>query len=152
VETIVGSASELPAEPGVSPANESAEGRAPSCPPSASESDNLENTRAQVKGPAVGLLVVGILDWLATPLVVLTVLFWGWKSGVGRAGGPNVEPSTLLLILLFAAIGLVPAALSTSMIAAALKMKRLRAYGLATAASVLAVISPVCPIGLPIGV
>jgi serine/threonine protein kinase len=152
VETIVGSAGELPAEPGVSPVPESAEGRAPPRPPSASESADLENARAQVKGPAIGLLVVGILNWLATPLVVLAFVFWNLKSAPGHAGGPDVEPSILLLLLLLAAIGLVPAVLSTLMIVAALKMKRLRAYGLAITASILAIISPVCPIGLPIAV
>ena len=152
VETIVGSAGDPPAEPGVSPATESAEGHAPSRPLSASETAGLENARTQVKGPATGLLVVGILNWLATPLVVLTVLLLGFRSAEGPAGVPNVEPSTLLSILLFAAIGLVPAVLSTLMIVAALKMKRLRAYGLDTTASILAIISPVCPIGLPIGV
>ena len=116
----------------------------------------MEEIRRQVKGPAIGLLIVGILNWLATPLVVLTFLYWSFRATSVPAGGPNVVPSAspffLPLLLLFAAIGLVATILSTLMIVAALKMKRLRAYGLAITASILAIISPVCLIGLPIGI
>ena len=65
-----------------------------------------------------------------------------------QSSTPGIWSSLLLL----AAAGLVPAVLSTLMIVAALKMKRLGAYGLAITASILAIVSPACLIGLPIGI
>jgi predicted Ser/Thr protein kinase len=104
--------------------------------------DTIENARRQVQGPAIGLLVTGILNWVATPLIVL-VLF---RIVSERSGG------------MVPAIGLLPALVlnlvfSTLMILAALKMKRLQWRGLAIAASVAAIIvTPGNLIGLPIGI
>ncbi len=112
----------------------------------------VEQARAQVKGPAIGLLVTGILNLLATPLIVLTFLFWSFEAVPNHVGQPSVEPSILPIILLIAAVVLVPMMLSTLIIVAALKMKRLQAYGLAISASILGIVSPVCLIGLPIGI
>ena len=144
VETIVGSAGDPPAEPGVSPATESAEGHAPSRPLSASETAGLENARTQVKGPATGLLVVGIVTWLE-PRWSFS-LFCSWASGPRRAP-PACQTLSRARCCQYrrSPIGRVPAVLSTLMIVAALKMKRLRAYGLDTTASILAIISPSLP-------
>ena len=148
------------------PASQSGKGRqaALSTPEQVAKDDAIEEARLEVNGPAIGLLVTGILNLLAAPLVVLTVIMfvglWDaashssspFESGTPNVVEPHVESAILRVILLLVTIGLVPAGLSTLMIVGALKMKRLKAYGLAVAASILAIVSPACLVGLPIGV
>ncbi len=114
----------------------------------------IEQAQRQVKGPATALLVAGLISVLTTPMVVL---MWNTEvvpqSGVERqavqTGAELVLPIVAFLAELLGSI-----ALSTLMIVAAVKMKRLEAYGLAIAASILAIIllTPLCLIGLPIGI
>ena len=102
--------------------------------------DAAEHAREQVRGPAIGLLVTGILNWVA---LTAAAIFMGWMA-FGTKGQPSY---TVLIVLPFAFV------CSVLMILAALKMKRLDGYWLAVTASVLAiVISPSNLIGLPIGV
>jgi hypothetical protein len=114
----------------------------------------IEHARLQVQGPAIGLLVTGILNWLAVPLVVLAVLFYSLRAALrDGVGEPPIQQGVFSGILLLVAIALVPAVLSTLMIVGALKTRRLRAYGLAILVSILAIISPpACLVGLPIGI
>ena len=94
----------------------------------------------QVKGPAIGLLVTGILNWVT---LTASAIVMGWIAT--SAQGP---PRVVMLIVLVSAF-----VCGILMILAALKMKRLQAYGLAVAASILAIIvSPSNLIGLPIGI
>ena len=104
--------------------------------------DALRRARRQVNGPAIGLLVTGILNWVATPLIVL-VLFY-----IGSGRFVHIVP----------AVGLVPALVlnlvfSTLIILGALKMERLEWHDFAIGASVSAIIvTPGNLIGLPIGI
>jgi protein involved in polysaccharide export with SLBB domain len=102
--------------------------------------------RRQVRGPAIGLLVTGILEWV---LCCLVVPFIAYMSLAKQSPHFHFgEPSATLLIAL-----LTVWFTGSLVIFAALKMKRLQAYWLAVIASVLAIIiSPSNLIGLPIGI
>jgi predicted Ser/Thr protein kinase len=115
-------------------------------PPSASESVNRERALWQVKSPAIGLLVTGILNWISIPtiLVILTNVI----TEDVRAGGPIGGGLPLLMTLPMAAL-----VLSSVMIFGALKMKRLEGYGWAIASSILVIIiAPGNVVGLPLGI
>ena len=104
--------------------------------------DAVEQARQQVQGPAIGLLVTGIFNWAMIPSVVWIVLSV-MPSAMARG-----RPGYLLALLPLSAM-----LIASLIIFAALKMKRLQAYGLAIAASILAIIvSPGNLIGLPIGI
>ena len=136
--------------------------------PQAIANDVDEQSRRQIKGPAIGLLVTGIVNWMATVLTLLMAFYLSSNAMPGpndglqlhgsihvglfgvsgdfqrlsMAGGVVLVATTLLLLCL-----------SGFIIFAALKMKRLQGYGLAIAASILAIIiSPGNVIGLPIGI
>ena len=111
-------------------------------PDKTSNAAAIEEARRQVKGPAIGLLVTGILNWVAIPLVALVVVL---VMPMMQAQG---QPGNLLAFVPISAMFI-----GSLLIFAALKMKRLQAYGLAIAASILAIIiSPGNVIGLPIGI
>ena len=100
---------------------------------------NVENVRRQLNAPAIGLVVTGILNWLAIPYTFLVTT--GVVSQIENRG------SYMILVPLSAFV------LSSVMIVAGLKMKRLEAYGLAVAGSVLAIlVTPGNVIGLPLGI
>ncbi|MGH7968068.1 MAG: protein kinase domain-containing protein, partial [Limisphaerales bacterium] len=80
--------------------------RSPTGPTGAPDSAKLDSARAQVKGPAVGLVVTGVLDWV---LMALACVMVGFKS-----------EGSLLIWLPFLAI-----ALSGWIIYAGLKMMQL---------------------------
>jgi len=109
---------------------------------------------SQVSGPAIGLLITGIIGGifsLASFFSIsigtgLSTLWWEgfpdryedlWEGAFGIAGS------------------LVAVGVAVFIIYAALKMRELSQWGLALAASVLAMIpciSPCCLIGLPVGI
>ena len=120
--------------------------------PPASDDAAVEPARLQVQGPAIGLLVTGMLNCLTIPM---TILFWNIK--MESPAVPLAEPSSVMLVLgLTALLAVLLASLTPGILTifAALKMKRLQAYGPALAASILAILtSPIsCLIGLPIGI
>jgi hypothetical protein len=99
-----------------------------------------ESAWRQVRGPAIGLVITAILNWIAIPLVLLITAFF-----VLRPSGP--PPAWVLLVPLSALV------LSSVILVAGLKMKRLQAYGLAVVGSILAIlITPGNLVGLPIGI
>ncbi len=121
---------------------EQASGATGGSPASASD-DAIEHARRQVKGPVIGLLATGMFNWL----VVIPVVVWALIPVVADLAAHN-RPGALLAFIPFSLM-----ALSSVMILAALKMKRLQAYWLAVVASILAIIiSPGNLIGLPIGI
>ena len=105
-----------------------------------------QSARQQVRGPAIGLLVDGnhqLGCWF--PLATFVPVLMAAKRVRRLHGGPRRLGGHLLSAILFL--------VSSLLIFAALKMKRLKAYGLAIAASILAIIvSPSNLIGLPIGI
>jgi predicted Ser/Thr protein kinase len=96
--------------------------------------------QSMVKAPAIGLVITGVLNWIAIPLIVFVT------AGVLAGKGDLVSPP-LLLVPLSVLI------LSSVMILAGLKMKRLEAYPLAIVGSILAIlVTPGNVIGLPLGI
>jgi tRNA A-37 threonylcarbamoyl transferase component Bud32 len=103
------------------------------------EATAAESAWRQVRGPAIGLIITAILNWVAIPLVFLIALFLDKTSEGGAA--------PLLLVPLSALV------LSSVILVAGLKMKRLQTYGLVVAGSILAIlVTPGNLVGLPIGI
>ncbi len=93
--------------------------------------------RQQVKGPASWLVATGILNWIAIPLIVLVT--------AAIVSGKGVVVFTLPTLLAMI--------LSSVIILAGLRMKRLEAYPLALIGSILAMlVTPGNLIGLPVGI
>jgi hypothetical protein len=113
-----------------------------------SDGTSVEQTRRQVQGPAMALLIAGMLNCLTIPMVVAVALF---EQVSPHDVGTDVHVVGILLAILTLSITLVPGILT---IVAAVKMKRLRAYWLAVVAGILAIVlSPAgFFIGLPIGI
>jgi tRNA A-37 threonylcarbamoyl transferase component Bud32 len=93
---------------------------------------------AEIRRPAIALLITGIADWIALPITLLAFLL---------TGDQTVSSQTLLFI------GLGGLAFSGAIIYGAIKMMRLDSYPAAVLASVLAmVVTPGNLIGLPVGI
>jgi hypothetical protein len=112
------------------------------------------NPAQQVSGPSTGLLITGIIGAifsLATffSLIIGAGLSTAWLDDVPDAYAEIWEGAAGMGS---AFVGIIVAAF---IIYAALKMKELNQWGLAMAASILAMIpciSPCCILGLPIGI
>lgn len=102
------------------------------------EDDRLiAEAKQKLKGPAIGLIVAGILEWLVVPLGIAGVILLG-----GFRPGPT-EVAVLLASLPLAGF----------IIFAGLKVKQVEAYLPGIIASVLAIIvTPANTIGLPVGI
>jgi serine/threonine protein kinase len=107
-------------------------------------SSRLDSTvQRRVKGPAIGLLITGILNWVLIPLAVIIFIFALPRAGVMGTPETTIFGASLLIALV----------LCTFIIFAALKMMQLEQRGAAIAASVMAIMaSPGNIIGLPIGI
>ncbi|MBP8261471.1 MAG: serine/threonine protein kinase [Verrucomicrobia bacterium] len=93
----------------------------------------------EVRSPASWLLATGILNWIAIPTIVLAA---AWIRN------PGGLPAAPMLLPLLAALGL-----SSFIIFAGLKMRRLEAYSTAVMGSIFAMlVTPGNIIGLPVGI
>jgi len=108
----------------------------------------------QVSGPAIGLLVTGIIGAVFSVIALISI-----SIGTGLSTLWDYEFAEKYVNLYEGAAGMgssfVGILVAAFIIYAALKMKELTQYGFAMAASVLAMIpcvSPCCLIGLPIGI
>ena len=115
----------------------------------------IEQARRQVKGPAIGLLITGISQSVGGPASIRDFRAnpcCGRRLQTDRMAltAKTLRDSAVRVFLLV--IFLVPLVLSGMMIFAALKMKRLQAYGLAVTCSILAMLSPAFFVGVPIGI
>lgn len=123
-----------------------AQGRA--APTAAADAEKLaeqamfEAAQDQVKGPAIGLIAVGVLNWVLISLVAMAGFFLQRRA---IEDGTSTFPTILLpLLALF---------LSSVILIAGLKMKRLENYRLAIVGSILAIITtPGNLVGLPVGI
>ena len=109
------------------------------------QTEPADESRNVVRGPAIGLLVTGIINWVGIAAVVLIMmpLLAAKRPVTARAFTEDVIWWVVPLAI----------ALSSLIIFAALKMMRLQAYRWAVVGSILAMItSPGNIIGLPIGV
>ncbi len=117
---------------------------------------NVVLARQQATGPAIGLLITGIVGAFFALFTVLgiglgSLAMFGrrWIDDVPDWYGEMFEGA---FAMGSAVVGL---AVAVFIIFAALKMKDLQQWGLAVAAAVLAMlpcISPCCLIGLPVGI
>ncbi len=108
--------------------------RLPTGPTATPDSGKMDFARSQVKGPAIGLVVTGVLDWVLFTVVCIVAAF---KSA-----------GSLFIWLPFLAM-----ALSGWIIYAGLKFRQLERRGAVMLGSVLAmIVSPGNIIGLPIGI
>jgi predicted Ser/Thr protein kinase len=107
--------------------------------------DDRDQLRSVLAGPATGLLVAGLLN-CGCFLLWLAIAIWGLTTGGERFAGGAEEA---LMVWLFAC-GVV----GGITVLAAIKMKRLRWYGLVIAGVLLAMlpISPGALLGLPLGI
>lgn len=108
----------------------------------------------QVSGPSVGLLVTGIIGAIFSLISMITIGIGTSISSYWMDEIPDryAEFYQGAVALSSAAVGLLVAVF---IIYTALKMKNLEQWGLAMAASILAMIpciSPCCIVGLPIGI
>jgi hypothetical protein len=113
-------------------------------PRRADEDPSVASARRQVKGPAIGLLVTGIANWVLIPLAL-----WLFQWGIPRTGACSWMALSQPALV---GIGLVSLALCVFIVFAAFRMMQLENRGAAIIASLLAiVVSPGNLVGLPIG-
>jgi hypothetical protein len=126
--------------------------------PPVAKTEDLDQARREVRLPAIGLLVAGILNFLA---VTVAGIAWGLVAQYAAARAVAPSPLTaadafttspdvqaVLLLVLFA--GLIASGLTMF---GALKMMRLEGYAAAVTAGILGmIISPGNLVGLPVGI
>jgi hypothetical protein len=113
------------------------------------------NAEGMVGGPAIGLIVTGIVGILFQIASILMRLLGMGMSGVAVASGDSSGFAGLMSGVVGLIFSIVWLLMGAVVIFGALKMKSLQSYGLAFAAAVLAALpctSPCCFIGLPIGI
>lgn len=122
-------------------------------PPGPPYGGDPNRAKAMVQGPAIALLVIGIVGVLAQLGSLAVNLLGAGFGAAGAAGGDDV-----IVHLFSGAIGLVTGGLSlifyAVVIFGAMKMKELENYPLAMASAVLALLpcSFCCLLGTPIGI
>jgi len=105
----------------------------------------------RVKGPAIGLMVVAVLSII---MAIFSLVMNVVSGGMGVAAGGDQA----MMSIMSGGVGIVFNILAIVMAAViffgALKMKNLQGYGLAMAATIIAMLpcSACCIIGLPIGI
>jgi hypothetical protein len=119
----------------------------PAAPPSGSSGAE------KVNGPATGLIVVAILGVV---LQIVSLIFnLAGASILSNARMPNQAWANMFSGTIGAVSSIIVILLSGVILFGGIKMKKLESYGLAMAASILAMIpcfSPCCLLGLPIGI
>ena len=119
-----------------------------------------ESARNLVSGPAIGLLVVGILCVIASLWGVLSNFLGIGMGAAGAAPPGNLPPQVAQYIhMMSGGVGLVinfiALALAGFFIFASMKMRKLESYGLVMTATILSMLpctSSCCCVGLPIGI
>ena len=107
----------------------------------------------RVKGPATGLLVVAVLGAVAQ--VFSLVVHFAFPSFMADSRMPQESWANMLSGTIGVVSAIIALLLSGLIFFGATKMKRLESYGLAMAASIIAMVpclSPCCLLGLPIGI
>lgn len=127
-----------------------------SAPPPFTPSSGGASVRQEVAGPAIGLIVVGVLGAIQAAVGILTNLLGAGLNAASFRGNPEAERIfTLLGGTIGTAVYLVSLAISVFVFYGGLRLQKLQSYGLCVVASVLALIpctSPCCCVGLPVGI
>jgi hypothetical protein len=145
---------ELP-EFGGAPPSIAPPGMAPAMPSMAMPSP-ASGVSEMVSGPAIGLIITGILNIIfAAGRTIITMLGVGGHMMQGT-GNPEFEKMFTAMMGTFGlALGILGVLGGILILLGGVKMKRLEAYGLSIAASIIAMIpclSTCCVVGLPIGI
>jgi hypothetical protein len=107
----------------------------------------------QVNGPATGLIVVAILGALAQ--VASLIMNLAGASMLASSRMPKEAWANMFSGTIGVASSVIGLLMSVVVLLGALKMKKLENYGLAMAATIIAMVpcfSPCCLLGLPIGI
>ena len=107
----------------------------------------------QIQGPAIGLIAVAILGFLIQALLLALNLLG--TSIIASQQMPREAWSRMMSGSLGAASNIIAILVSLLILVGGLKMRKLENYGLAMAASIIAMIpciSPCCLVGLPVGI
>jgi len=107
----------------------------------------------QVNGPAIGLIVVAILGALAQ--IASLIMHVAGASMLANSRMPSNAWANMFSGTIGVVAGIIGIVVSVVILFGAVKMKKLESYGLAMAASIIAMIpcvSPCCLLGLPIGI
>jgi serine/threonine protein kinase len=146
-------------QPSAEPANEPADEPHHAAPTFAlaGESFSHQHARQLVQGPAIGLVITGVLSGIVGAVIVFVLAYkvLSFRSVMLLCAQVRVveHPSAMFFIAPLAIFLLANLAFSAFEIYAAIKMMRLESYRLAIAASILAIIvSPTNLIGLAIGI
>ncbi len=132
---------------------------APSLPPLAPASPSPHavsaSARQRVQGPAIGLMITGIIGLLS--VIGFLVLRLVNPGATHLEGFQNAEAERLIELssgALGLASNLIGIAIGVVILVGAIKMKNLSNHGFAMAAAILAMIpcTPCCCLGLPIGI
>src|SRR5262249_11315346 len=134
------------APPGAAPAPAALPGMAPT-----SRASEL------VSGPAIGLMITGILTILFAGSEIVRLLLGGARQMTQSTGNPDMDKMFAMMMgpvgLLVGGVSLLTGIL---LLFGGIKMKKLEAYGLVMAASIIGMIpcfsSGCCVLGLPIGI
>ena len=111
----------------------------------------------QVKGPAIGLIVTGILNVLLSAVRVVAMAT-GFGLGAFNSAGRGGQMDKLILSvagttgIVIGSIGIIIGGL---IIYSGFKMQKLESYGLCMIATILALLpctSPCCVVGIPVGI
>ena len=107
----------------------------------------------RVKGPAIGLIAVAVLGALLQ--ITSLILHLAGASIMANSRMPNQAWANMFSGTIGVVSGVIGLLVSGVIFFGAMKMKSLESYGLAMAASIIAMIpcfSPCCLLGLPIGI
>lgn len=107
----------------------------------------------QVNGPAIGLIVVAVLGALAQ--VAALIMNLAGASFMAHSRMPQEAWANMFSGTMGVVSSIIGILVSGLILLGAMKMKKLESYGLAMAATILAMVpcvSPCCLLGLPIGI
>jgi predicted Zn finger-like uncharacterized protein len=109
-----------------------------------------EEAKAAVSGPAIALMIAGILGLVMGGLNIIVAVV-NLAGGGGGPGGGNPDPANLVGQVIGAFVSLIWGGIVT---AGAVQMKRLHGFGSAMTASIVALLpcNPCCLLGLPFGI
>jgi hypothetical protein len=114
------------------------------------------NALQAVQGPAIALIIVAILGFLAAGLSLISTIFGLGLQGFNSMNNPEVDRIVQMMTGAMGIISnIVGLLVSVLILFGALKLKKLESYSFAMAATIVAMlpcISPCCCIGLPIGI
>ena len=125
-------------------------------PPVASTAAFQPAASSRVQGPAIALIIVAALNFVLAVVALIMNVAGGQMRQFPPTGNPELEKLLQSTSGIAGAIfNVISMGIAAVILVGALKMKNLQNYGLAMAATILAMIpclSPCCLIGLPIGI